>query len=424
MIAVFCMNMKHLSLSLSPNYYCTMPQTPLYPVIRLNPGKDEALRRFHPWVFSGAILEAPKGLLAGDTVTVTDHKGNILGTGLCESGSIAVKMLSFDNRKIDERFFLDRLNQAYELRKTMGLVGNPHTNCFRLVHSEGDGLAGLIIDIYGHTAVVQAQTEGMALHLCEIVHNLTLIPDLRLQAIYNKSEEALQRMGKEDAYEKDGYLFGNQIDEVIIENNSRFLPNWEQGQKTGFFLDQRENRQLVCRLSEGRSALNAFGYTGGFSIAALKGGARRVVTVDTSKKAIAMAEANLELNGYVKGDNPCIVADMKDYLTQMSEDTFDLIILDPPAFAKRHQDRHRGLSGYKFINAEAIKRIAKGGLLFTFSCSQAVDKATFQSIVTAAAIEAKRNVRIVDQLSQPADHPINIFHPEGAYLKGLMLIVD
>jgi len=399
-------------------------QSPLYPVIRLNPGKDDALRRFHPWVFSGAIHDAAQGLQAGDTVTVTDYDGNILGTGFCESDSIAVKMLSFENKKIDEWFFLDKLNRAFEVRKTVGLANNPHTNCFRLVHSEGDGLAGLIVDVYGHTAVVQAQTEGMALHLNEIVRALKLIPDLGMQAVYNKSADAMQRMGKEDAIIDDGYLLGERLDENIMENDSLFLPNWEEGQKTGFFLDQRENRELVRHFAQGRAVLNAFGYTGGFSVTALKGGARRAITVDASKKAIAMAEANIALNGYSKEENPCYVADMKDYVQEMREGAFDLIILDPPAFAKRHHDRHRGLGGYKFINAEAIKRIAKGGLLFTFSCSQAVDKATFQGIVTAAAIEAGRNVRIIDQLSQPADHPINIFHPEGAYLKGLLLYVE
>jgi len=401
-----------------------MQTKPLYPVIRLGKDKDDALRRFHPWVFSGAIHEADEGLQAGDTVTVTDYKGEILGTGFCESDSIAVKMLSFDNRRIDEWFFLEKLNQALQVRKRMGLVGNPHTNCYRLVHSEGDGLAGLIVDIYGHTAVVQAQTEGMALHLKEIVRALKLVTELELQAIYNKSAEAMQRMGKEDEAIEDGYLLGGPIDEKIIENDSLYLPNWEEGQKTGFFLDQRENRELVRQLSQGKTVLNAFGYTGGFSIAALKGGATRAVTVDTSKRALTMAEANLELNGYSKEENPCVVADMKDYVKDLREGAFDLIILDPPAFAKRHQDRHRGLGGYKFINAEAIKRVSKGGLIFTFSCSQAVDKATFQGIVTAASIEARRNVRILTQLSQPADHPINIFHPEGAYLKGLLLLVE
>lgn len=401
-----------------------MQTKPFYPVIRLGKDKDDALRRFHPWVFSGAIMEAEEGLQAGDTVTVTDYKGEILGTGFCESDSIAVKMLSFDNRRIDEWFFLEKLNRALEVRKRMGLVSNPHTNCYRLVHSEGDGLAGLIVDIYGHTAVVQAQTEGMALHLKEIVRALKLMNELELQAIYNKSADAMQRMGKEDEAIEDGYLFGAPVDEKIIENDSLYLPNWEEGQKTGFFLDQRENREMVRQMAQGKTVLNAFGYTGGFSIAALKGGATRAVTVDTSKKALSMAEANLELNGYSKEENPCIVADMKDYVKDLREGAFDLIILDPPAFAKRHQDRHRGLGGYKFINAEAIKRVAKGGLIFTFSCSQAVDKATFQGIVTAASIEAKRNVRILSQLSQPADHPINIFHPEGAYLKGLLLLVE
>ena len=397
--------------------------SPLYPVIRLFKGKEDAVLRFHPWIFSGAIEHGPEGLQAGDTVTVTDHQGHILGTGFCETGSIAVKMLSFDNRKIDEWFFLERLKQALEVRRRMGLVGNPHTNCFRLVHSEGDGLAGLIIDVYGSTAVVQAQTEGMVLHLKEIARALKLLPELPLQAVYNKSSEAMQRMGKDDSVE-DGYLWGTASEEVVLENDCRFHVDWEHGQKTGFFLDQRENRDLVRQYAKGKTVLNAFGYTGGFSVAALKGGAHRVVTVDASRKAIEAAEANLELNGYSKEANPCLVADMKDYVTEMREGEFDLVILDPPAFAKRHHDRHRGLQGYRFLNAEALKRMAPGGLLFTFSCSQAVDKATFQGIVTAAAIEAKRNVRILDQRSQPGDHPVNIFHPEGAYLKGLVLFVE
>lgn len=400
-----------------------MNATPLYPVIRLHKGKEDAVHRFHPWIFSGAIEYGPEGLQAGDTVTVTDYKGDILGTGFCESESIAVKLLCFENRKIDEWFFLDRLTRAFEVRKSMGLTDNPVTNCYRLVHSEGDGLPGLIVDIYAHTAVVQAQTEGMALHLKEIVRALKLLPDLKVEAIYNKSAEAMRRMGKEDAVE-DGYLLGSRLDEPILENGSRFAVDWENGQKTGFFLDQRDNRELVRQLAKGKTVLNAFGYTGGFSITALKGGAKRVVTVDASRKALETAEANLELNGYSKEDNPCITADMKEYIKEVNDTPFDLIILDPPAFAKRHQDRHRGLQGYRFINAEAIRQIAKGGLLFTFSCSQAVEKSTFQSIVMAAAIEAKRNVRILYQLSQPADHPINIFHPEGAYLKGLVLLVE
>ena len=400
-----------------------MHELPLYPVIRLQQGKENAILRFHPWIFSGAIESGPEGLQAGDTVTVTDYKSNILGTGFCESESIAVKLLCFENRKIDEWFFLEKLTHAFEARKTLGLTDSTVTNCYRLVHSEGDGLPGLIVDMYGHTAVVQAQTEGMALHLKEIVRALKLLPDLKVEAVYNKSAEAMRRMGKEDAVE-DGYLLGKRLDEPIYENGSRFIVDWENGQKTGFFLDQRDSRDLVRQLAKDKTVLNAFGYTGGFSVTALKGGAKRVVTVDASHKALEVAEANLELNGYSKEENPCITADMKDYIKETNDTPFDLIILDPPAFAKRHQDRHRGLQGYRFINAEAIRRIAKGGLLFTFSCSQAVDKFTFQSIVTAAAIEAKRNVRILYQLSQPADHPISIFHPEGSYLKGLVLLVE
>ena len=400
-----------------------MNETPLYPVIRLHKGKDDAARRFHPWIFSGAIESGPEGLQAGDTVTVTDHQGNILGTGFCESDSIAVKLLCFENRKIDEWFFLEKLKRALEVRQTMGLVGNTETNCYRLVHSEGDGLPGLIVDIYGHTAVVQAQTEGMALHLKEIVRALKLLSDLELKAVYNKSSEAMRRMGKEDEV-ADGYLFGERLEEKLLENGSRYHIDWENGQKTGFFLDQRDNRELVKRFARGKKVLNAFGYTGGFSVAALKGGAQRVVTVDASQKALDIAAANLQLNGFSVDDNPCVATDMKEYVKEVSENEFDMIILDPPAFAKRHQDRHRGLQGYRFINAEAIRRIAKGGLLFTFSCSQAIDKGMFQSIVTAAAIEAGRNVRILYQLSQPSDHPINIFHPEGSYLKGLLLLVE
>jgi len=400
-----------------------MNDTPIYPVIRLFQGKEEAVRRFHPWVFSGAIAEGPEGLQAGDTVTVTDYQGHILGTGFCESDSIAVKLLCFENRKIDEWFFLDKLQHALEVRRTMGLVGNPETNCYRLVHSEGDGLPGLIVDIYGHTAVVQAQTEGMALHLKEIVRALKLLADLELKAVYNKSAEAMRRMGKDDAV-ADGYLLGERIEEDLVEHGCRYLVDWENGQKTGFFLDQRENRDLVRQLAKGKRVLNAFGYTGGFSVAALKGGAQRVVTVDASQKALDTAALNLQLNGFSVDDNPCVATDMKEYVKEVSENEFDLIILDPPAFAKRHHDRHRGLQGYRFINAEAIRRIAKGGLLFTFSCSQAIDKSMFQSIVTAAAIEVGRTVRILYQLSQPADHPINIYHPEGAYLKGLVLLVE
>lgn len=396
----------------------------LYPVIQLAKGKDEAVRRFHPWVFSGAIAKAPEGLQAGDTVTLTDHKGNYLATGFCETGSIAVKIVSFDGVKIDEWFFLDKIGKAFVMRQKMGITTQPGTNCYRLVHSEGDGLAGLIIDVYGHTAVVQAQTEGMALHINEIARALKLLPDSGITAVYNKSAEAMQRMGKDDQIVSDGYLLGNRIDEEILENGMRLCVDWEEGQKTGFFLDQRENRALLGKLSKDAVVLNAFGYTGGFSIAALLGGAKKVVTVDASRKAIEMAKKNLAANGFDHEQNPCLVADMKEYIVTMPKDEFDVIVLDPPAFAKRQGDRTHALKGYRFINAEAIRRIAKNGLLFTFSCSQAIDDVAFRNVVTAAAIDAGRNVRILHRLSQPADHPVSIFHPEGSYLKGLVLYVE
>lgn len=393
-----------------------------YPIIKLRRGKDEAVRRYHPWIFSGAIEKAEPNLQAGDLVTVVDFKNEILGTGFAEAGNIAVKLLTFDNRKIDADFWKERLDKAFELRKMMGLTDNEHTNCYRLVHSEGDNLPGLIIDIYGKTAVVQAQTEGMALNVRNIADALMTIPELKISSVYNKSSEAMQRMGK-DAVE-DGYLIGEKSDDFVLENDSKFLIDWEKGQKTGFFLDQRNNRELVRQLAKGKTVLNTFCYTGGFSVTALKGGAKKVVSVDCSKKAISDCEKNIALNGFDIIENPSVAEDAKLYLQNMQQGEFDLIILDPPAFAKNHKSLHRGLQGYKFINAEAIKKIKEGGLLFTFSCSQAVDKAQFQSIVMAAAIETGRKAQIIYQLDQPEDHPVNIFHPEGAYLKGLILKID
>lgn len=397
-------------------------KSPLYPVIKLRKGKDEAVRRHHPWIFSGAIETAAPNLQAGDIVSVVDSKNEILGTGFAEAGNIAIKILSFSNRKIDNTFWQERLKKAFELRKMMGLTNNVSTNCYRLVHSEGDNLPGLIIDIYGKTAVVQAQTEGMALNVKTISDALMTIEGLDIDSVYNKSSEAMQRMGK-DAVE-DGYIIGNKSDDFVLENDSRFLIDWEKGQKTGFFLDQRNNRELVRQLAKDKTVLNTFCYTGGFSVTALHGGAKKVVSIDCSKKAIAACEKNISLNGFDINKNPSIAEDAKLFLQNMKKDKFDLIILDPPAFAKNHRSLHKGLQGYKFINHEAITKIKEGGLLFTFSCSQAVDKAQFQSIVMAAAIETGRKVQILYQLDQPEDHPVNIFHPEGAYLKGLVLKID
>ena len=393
-----------------------------YPIIKLRKGKDEAVKRFHPWIFSGAIESAAADLQAGDIVTVVDYKNNILGTGFAEAGNIAVKILAFDNRKIDRFFWKERLEKAFELRKLMGLTDNEHTNCYRLVHSEGDELPGLIIDIYGKTAVVQAQTEGMALNVKTIAEVLMNIDGLNINSVYNKSSDAMQRMGK-DAVE-DGYLIGENSDDFVLENDSKFFVDWEGGQKTGFFLDQRFNRDLVRQLAKGKNVLNTFCYTGGFSVTALRGGANKVVSVDCSKKAIEACEKNIALNGFSVENNPSVAEDAKLFLQNMKKGEFDLIILDPPAFAKNHKSLHRGLQGYKFINLEAMKKIKEGELLFTFSCSQAVDKAQFQSIVMAAAIEAGRKAQIIFQLDQPDDHPVNIYHPEGAYLKGLVLKID
>ena len=394
----------------------------LYPIIKLRKGKDEAVKRFHPWIFSGAIESADSGLQAGDIVTIVDSRNNILGTGFAEAGNIAVKVLSFDNRKIDRFFWKERLAKAFELRQLMGLTDNEHTNCYRLVHSEGDELPGLIIDIYNKTAVVQAQTEGMALNVKTIAEVLMTIEGLGIDSVYNKSSEAMQRMGKEAV--EDGYIIGENSDDFVLENDSKFLVDWEGGQKTGFFLDQRFNRDLVRQLAKGKNVLNTFCYTGGFSVTALRGGANKVVSVDCSKKAIAACEKNIALNGFSVEDNPSVAEDAKLFLQNMKKGEFDLIILDPPAFAKNHKSLHKGLQGYKFINLEAMKKIKEGGLLFTFSCSQAVDKAQFQSIVMAAAIEAGRKAQIIFQLDQPDDHPVNIYHPEGAYLKGLVLKID
>lgn len=393
-----------------------------YPVIKLQKDKDQAVKRFHPWVFSGAVQSISEKLQAGDLVNVANSKDEIIATGFCEPDSIAVKILCFENRLIDQNFWNEKINAAFELRKKIGLTSNEHTNTYRLVHSEGDGLPGLIIDVYDKVAVIQTQTEGMALHLQEISTALKNIQEADFKAIYNKSAEAMQRMNKE--INEDGYIFGTATSCVVRENDSLFNVDWESGQKTGFFIDQRENRELVKTLSKDKTVLNMFGYTGGFSVAALYGGAKKVVSVDSSKKAAQACEENIVLNGFDKDKNPSVAADAKLYLKDLESNLYDLIILDPPAFAKNHHNRHKGLLGYKYINCEAFKKIAKSGLLFTFSCSQSIDRAMFQSVVMAAAIEAKRNVKILYQLSQPADHPIGIFHPEGAYLKGLVLLVE
>ncbi len=393
-----------------------------YPVIILQKGKEQAVKRFHPWIFSGAIKHKPAEVKAGDLIYVADASGEIIGTGFFEPDSIAVKLLAFEQVTVDKDFFQKKLQQAFALRQQLNLTHNPQTTAYRLVHSEGDGLPGLIIDVYGKTAVLQAQSVGMSLNLELIASAIQEIADLQLDAIYNKSAEAMQRMGRQGF--ADGYLKGSVSATAVSENKMQFAIDWEQGQKTGFFIDQRENRLLLKTLSGGKKVLNTFSYSGGFSVAALLGSAQQVVSVDSSKKAIELCAHNIRLNGFDTDTNPCLAVDAKKYLEQMPEAQFDLIVLDPPAFAKNHHNRHKGLLGYRYINSEAIKKIAKGGLLFTFSCSQAVDRQAFEAIVMAASIDAGRRVRVLYHLSQPADHPVSIFHPEGAYLKGLVVEVQ
>jgi len=393
-----------------------------YPVIRLKHGKDEAIRRFHPWVFSGAIAQLPAGISAGTLVQVVSQQGNVLGTGYFEEGNIAIKLLSFEAETVDTAFWQRRIGQAFALRRQLGLTNNASTNTYRLIHSEGDGLPGLIVDVYNKTAVIQAHSAGIlqqAEHISEVLQELY---GNKLEAVYNKSAEIQARSGNEQV--SDGYLRGGMGDNIILENNQQFKVDWETGQKTGFFIDQRVNRQLLSELSAGKRVLNTFSYSGGFSVAALKGGALQVVSVDSSKKAINLCDENILLNGFDQSMHTSVQMDAKRYLSQLNGNEFDIIVLDPPAFAKNHHNRHKGLEGYKYINFLALKNIAPGGLLFTFSCSQAVDRMAFQGAVMAAAIETGRTCRILYHLSQPADHPVNIYHPEGAYLKGLVLAID
>ena len=390
------------------------------PTIRLLKGKELAVKRFHPWVFSGALQQMPKNLEPGRLVQVLDSQGTTLGTAFYEGGTIALKMLSFGVEPVDEIFWRNKLNKALGLRHELGLIDNPHTNACRLVHGEGDGLPGLVVDMYGTTAVLQAQSAGMY-RLREMLANLLFeLMEGRITAVYDKSAEALGRM--DHAAGDDAYLIGKQGESTVLENDARFQVDWVKGQKTGFFLDQRDARLLLGSYAKGKRVLNTFSYSGGFSVFALKEGALAVVSVDSSKTAIALCDQNVALNGFADA-HQSVCLDAKKYLETLQGNEFDIIVLDPPAFAKNHHNRHKGLQGYKYINYEAIRKIAPGGLLFTFSCSQAVDAAAFQGIVMAAAIEAGREVQLLHHLSQPADHPVSLFHPEGSYLKGLVLRV-
>lgn len=395
---------------------------PGYTQVILKKGKDEAVRRFHPWVFSGAIAEIKGKYQEGDIVEVCSSSLQYLATGYLLSGTIAIKLFSFKQEIINDAFWKAKLKAAFLIRKQLGLVDNPQTNAYRLVHNEGDSFPGLIIDIYGSLAVFQAHSVGMYLLRDSIVKGLSSLFGSKLTAIYDKSSESLRKMT--DFKVDDGFLFGEGEDFEVLENGYRFLVNPAAGQKTGFFLDQRENRALISRYASKAKVLNMFGYTGGFSVYAAAAGAKTVHTIDSSRPAIEMADKNIALNGIKKGVHKGIIADAKEYLQEMEDGSYDLIILDPPAYAKNLDARKKALSGYRTINALAFRKIAPGGIIFTFSCSQVVDRQMFFSAVTAAAIDAGRKVRVIHQLSQPADHPINIFHQEGEYLKGLVLSVE
>ncbi len=389
--------------------------------IYLKPKKEESLLRFHPWVFSGAIQGMERKPEEGDLVEVYSSDNRFLAIGHYQIGSIAVRVLSFEKRSIDHQFWVDRIRSAYQLRCILGLANTPNNNTFRLIHGEGDALPGLVIDMYANTAVMQAHSVGM--HKCrmEIAAALKEVVGDALQNIYYKSETTLPY--KADLNSENGYLLGQDVDDIALENGLKFYVDWQKGQKTGFFVDQRENRKLLEHYAKGRSVLNMFCYTGGFSFYAMRGGAKLVHSVDSSAKAISLTNRNVELN--FPGDlrHEAYAEDAFKYLERMGSN-YDLIILDPPAFAKHKDVLRNALQGYRKLNAIAFEKIKPGGILFTFSCSQVVSKENFRLAVFSAAAQSKRNVRILHQLTQPADHPVNIYHPEGEYLKGLVLYVE
>lgn len=390
-------------------------------IIKLRPGKEESLLRRHPWVFSGAIASVPDGVEEGDEVTVCDSKGNVIGAGHYQIGSITVRILEFGVDSISDDFFERRLRSAFSLRQTLGLI-RPDNNCFRLVHGEGDFLPGLVIDIYGDTAVMQAHSPGMHFARRRIADALTLIPDARIRNVYYKSDTTLPYKAHLDP--ENEYLIGSYDGNIALENGLQFNIDWLKGQKTGFFVDQRENRALLEKFAHGRTVLNMFCYTGGFSVYAMRGGALSVDSVDSSSKAVALTDANISLNFPDDSRHRTFDTDAFKFLADMEQDKYDLIILDPPAFAKHRSAIRNGLRGYQKLNTRAFEKIRSGGVLFTFSCSQAITREMFRLAVFSAAAETGRRVRILHQLSQPADHPIDFAHPEGEYLKGLVLYVE
>lgn len=392
-----------------------------YPKVILKSGKDQSVRRYHPWIFSGAIKKIIGNVNEGDLVMVTDNKDEFLALGHYQIGSIAVRILTFKDKEIDAGFWKDKISKAYNLRKNFGLAENKNNNVYRLVHAEGDGLPGLIVDYYNGAAVLQMHSIGMYLNREAIIEAIKEIYGANLKAIYDKSESTIPFKSEVEA--KNGYIYGSSGESVVLEYGNKFKINWEEGQKTGFFIDQRENRKLVSEYSKDKTVLNVFGYTGGFSVYAMQGGAKLVHSVDSSKKAINLTNENMELNFEDTSRHEAFAVDAFEFLNDI-DNKYDLIILDPPAFAKHHNVLHNALQGYKRLNIKALEQIKPGGLLFTFSCSQVVSKENFRKTIFTAAANTGRNIRILHQLSQPVDHPVNIYHPESEYLKGLVVYVE
>ncbi len=393
----------------------------MYKSIYLKKGKEESLLRFHPWVFSGAILRMDEGIGEGDFVRVLAENGGFIAVGHYQIGSIAVRVLSFRDIEIDEAFWESRLASALRMRISIGIADNPLNNTYRLVHGEGDNLPGLVIDCYGLTAVMQAHSVGI--HVCrrEIAAALVKVMGDRIVNVFYKSETTLPF--KAELGQENGFIIGGSDDNTALENGLRFHVDWLRGQKTGFFVDQRENRSLLEKYARGKRVLNMFCYTGGFSFYAMRGGAELVHSVDSSGKAIELTRANVELNFPGDSRHEAFCEDAFKFL-ERAGNQYDLIILDPPAFAKHRGALHNALKGYTRLNRAALEKIQPGGILFTFSCSQVVTKDNFRNAVFTAAAQSKRKVRILHQLHQPADHPVNIYHPEGEYLKGLVLYVE
>lgn len=393
----------------------------MYKSIYLKKGKEESLNRFHPWIFSGAIRHMDEGIEEGEIVNVYTNSNDFIAVGHYQIGSITVRVLSFSNIEINHDYWCKRLNAAFKMRQSIGIADSLENNTYRLVHGEGDFLPGLVIDCYGETAVMQAHSVGM--HVCreDICRALVEVMGGRIKHVYYKSETTLPY--KAELGQENGFIYGKTENDVALENGLKFHVDWLRGQKTGFFVDQRENRSLLEHYAKGKSVLNMFCYTGGFSVYAMRGQAKLVHSVDSSAKAVELTNRNIELNFPGDTRHEAFCEDAFKYLAN-HDDKYDLIVLDPPAFAKHRSALCKALSGYTRLNMNGLQHIKHGGILFTFSCSQVVSKDNFRNAVFAAAVQVGRKVRILHQIHQPADHPINIYHPEGEYLKGLVLYVE